>query len=63
MKTKKFILSVLTIATILTAAFSTKIFADDYSTLKCYDNVMYKSAADSTGGDNSGGPIIPPTGH
>ena len=69
MKTKKFILSALTIASILTAAFTTKIFADDYTSLKCYDNTMYKSACDSTDdggngdGSNGGGSIIFPTGH
>jgi hypothetical protein len=68
MKTKKFVLTVLAIAAICSAAVSTTLFANDETTVKCFDNTMYMSTTDSTGNDNGsgdgvGGPIIPPTGH
>jgi hypothetical protein len=67
MKTKKFVLTVLAIAAICSAAVSTTLFANDETTVKCFDNTLYLSTTDSTGGDNGdsngGGGIIPPTGH
>lgn len=72
MKTKKIFLAAVVIASLVTASFST-IFAgsQDNTTLKCYDEAMYKTCADSTdgsGSDGSGdsngnGGIIPPIGH
>ena len=64
MQTKKFILTALTFAAICTAALSTSTFANDETTLKCYDNTMYRGTTDSTdnggsGTDGAGGNIIP----
>ena len=64
MTTKKFTLTALVIAAIVTASFSS-IFAGntDQTDLKCYDSSIYKMADDSTGGNGEdGGIIIPPTG-
>ena len=61
MKTKHFFLTAFAVITLVAATFSNIFSSDNITTLKCYDNQLYK-VTDTTD-NNPGGPQNPPTGH